>query len=315
MELADQYIYKVYKKRSFTTAAKELFISQPSLSAMVAKREKELGFKIFDRSISPLGLTAKGRIYVEMLLEIRDCEKHMQNRLKHFSEKSAKEFSIGCYISIGYSLLPSVLWEMQRRNPQLFIQFNTGSEGRPDLALFDALDENRIELMINYRYDENRYDATRLYDEKAIVAVRRNQVEVEALLPYAIDRREIIHGTYPKELEVEDLSLFQGLTFIYSKQLQDVLGDQYTLAQLSCARAFNLKLFNNLMKTGFGATIISDLQLRDDFFDSNDFLYFIPKAHVPYRTLYAIHKKGSKLSDYSKEFLSILTDVLSPSQA
>ena len=44
------YVYEVYKEMSFSKAARNLFISQPSLSAAVKKAEKQIGFPIFDRS-------------------------------------------------------------------------------------------------------------------------------------------------------------------------------------------------------------------------------------------------------------------------
>ena len=41
------YVYEVYKEMSFSKAARNLFISQPSLSAAVKKEEKQIGFHIF----------------------------------------------------------------------------------------------------------------------------------------------------------------------------------------------------------------------------------------------------------------------------
>lgn len=37
-----KYVYEVYKEKSFSKAAKKLFISQPALSNMVRKAEKEM---------------------------------------------------------------------------------------------------------------------------------------------------------------------------------------------------------------------------------------------------------------------------------
>ena len=45
-----EYIYEVYKEKSFSKAAAALFISQPSLSANVKRVENRIGYPIFDRS-------------------------------------------------------------------------------------------------------------------------------------------------------------------------------------------------------------------------------------------------------------------------
>lgn len=39
-----RYVYEVYKEMSFSKAARNLFISQPSLSAAVKKEEVQIGF-------------------------------------------------------------------------------------------------------------------------------------------------------------------------------------------------------------------------------------------------------------------------------
>ena len=40
-----EYVYEVYKERSFSKAAANLFISQPSLSANVKRIEKKIGYQ------------------------------------------------------------------------------------------------------------------------------------------------------------------------------------------------------------------------------------------------------------------------------
>ena len=59
-----EYVYQVYKDKSFSKAAANLFISQPSLSANVKRVEKKVGFPIFDRSTKPLSLTECGKEYI-----------------------------------------------------------------------------------------------------------------------------------------------------------------------------------------------------------------------------------------------------------
>ena len=44
------YIYTVYKQKSVSRAANELFISQPALSSAIKREEKRLGFEIFNRN-------------------------------------------------------------------------------------------------------------------------------------------------------------------------------------------------------------------------------------------------------------------------
>ena len=55
-----KYIVAVAEIGSITEAAKQLHISQPSLSAALKEAEKEVGFKVFTRSRSGIALTKEG---------------------------------------------------------------------------------------------------------------------------------------------------------------------------------------------------------------------------------------------------------------
>ena len=68
------YVYEIYKERSFSKAAQNLYISQPALSSAVSKYEKSLGFLIFDRSKNPLRLTSEGKIFLESIENIINIE-------------------------------------------------------------------------------------------------------------------------------------------------------------------------------------------------------------------------------------------------
>lgn len=73
------YVYEVYKEMSFSRAAKNLFISQPSLSAAVKREEAKIGVPIFDRSTSPIRLTELGQEYIRSVERIMDVENSFSN--------------------------------------------------------------------------------------------------------------------------------------------------------------------------------------------------------------------------------------------
>jgi len=52
-----KYVYEVYREKSFSKAAQNLYISQPSLSARIKQIEEQIGEPLFDRSTNPLQLT------------------------------------------------------------------------------------------------------------------------------------------------------------------------------------------------------------------------------------------------------------------
>ena len=85
-----KYIVAVAEIGSITEAAKQLHISQPSLSAALKEAEKEVGFKVFTRSRSGIALTKEG---VEFLGYARQVIQEMNRQgimvdLSHAAESS-----------------------------------------------------------------------------------------------------------------------------------------------------------------------------------------------------------------------------------
>ena len=90
-----KYVYEVYKEKSFTDAAKKLFISQPSLSAAVKKVEKELGVLLFDRGSFPVRLTDAGIAYIEAMEAILAIENNQTRKLNDLSQLKTGSLTIG----------------------------------------------------------------------------------------------------------------------------------------------------------------------------------------------------------------------------
>ena len=77
-----RYFCAIVKYGTFTRAANEEHVSQPSLSQQIIKLEDELGGKLFDRLPRNTRLTALGEIFLPralaVLQEIRDSKAEAQ---------------------------------------------------------------------------------------------------------------------------------------------------------------------------------------------------------------------------------------------
>ena len=74
-----KYVITVAEKGSITEAAKDLYISQPSLSGAVKEVEKEAGLMIFNRCRAGVALTTEGMEFlgyarqVVQQMELLEC--------------------------------------------------------------------------------------------------------------------------------------------------------------------------------------------------------------------------------------------------
>ena len=65
-----EYLESVYRLRSFTKAAKEQFVSQPSLSEAIMRLEEEMGAILIDRDMKPITFTPAGEVFMKYVHSI-----------------------------------------------------------------------------------------------------------------------------------------------------------------------------------------------------------------------------------------------------
>ena len=64
-----RYVVEIAEQKSFSKAARKLYLAQPSLSQSIRALEQELGTPLFDRTRSPLGLTYAGELFTKWAKE------------------------------------------------------------------------------------------------------------------------------------------------------------------------------------------------------------------------------------------------------
>ena len=110
MEIND-YIYEIYKEKSFSVAAKKLFVTQPALSSMVKKVEKSLGVALFDRSTSPITVTEAGKIYIKAIEEMRSLQKRLKEELNDVCELKTGTLIVSGENFVSSFIMPKVIME------------------------------------------------------------------------------------------------------------------------------------------------------------------------------------------------------------
>ena len=122
-----EYIYAVYRERSFSKAAQVLHTSQPWLSAKVKEVEQTLGAPLFDRSTSPLTVTPAGEYYVAQAEKIMQVEAEMDQYFEALRQASAGRLRIGSSMFFCTYVLPALLAGFQKDHPGVTLTFEEGA--------------------------------------------------------------------------------------------------------------------------------------------------------------------------------------------
>lgn len=129
------YVMALCQKRSFSKAAKSLYISQPALSKAISSLEKELGAVLFDRSTNDLQPTEACLFYLQCAKQIADTENSIHDYFNSLRNLEAGTLSIGTTSFYCCYSLPRSLQPFSRLHPGLQINLIEQTSNQQLLAM------------------------------------------------------------------------------------------------------------------------------------------------------------------------------------
>lgn len=306
-----RYVYEIYKERSFSKAAQNLYISQPSLSARIKKIEEKIGSPLFDRSTSPLRLTEVGEAYIKAAEEIFQIEQQMENYINDLNTLKSGHLSIGASNLFAAYALPPIITEFKQKFPDIHIQlteFNTDQ-------LDELLGNNTLDLVFdNNHYDNILYDKGLYNEECILLAVPRTFSINDNLKEYQLSPEDIQEHTYlTSECVPVPLNYFSETPFI----LLTSGNDTRTRGEKLCREAgFRPRIILELNQqstaymaaaTQMGATFISDI-LVSRLPSFENLVYYKLGGDTARRQVFFYYKKHKYKTRTMEEFMRMIHD-------
>lgn len=306
------YIYEVYKEQSFSKAAKNLYISQPSLSATVKRIEREIGNPVFDRSTTPVSLTPCGKKYIEAVERILEIQKDFKNYVDDFNELQTGSLSIGGSNLFSSYVLPPLITEFKNRFPNVEIRLIEESTSQ----LENLLLRGRLDFIVdNYYFSDDVFDRHLYCMEHLLLAVPKHLGINAELANYQLDIEQIISGEYLNDSVLPvPLERFQNEYFLLLKEENDTRERGIMLCQNS---GFKPKIFldldqqvtaYNITCAGLGISFISDT-LATSVQPHPNVVYYKLQGEGTGRNIYFYRKKGKYISRTMQEFLNIVKEI------
>lgn len=282
---------------SFSKAAKELFLTQPTVSAHISSLEKELNVRLFIRNTKEVNLSDDGRELYKYAKQIIDIQKKIEER---FSAK--KEVGKHC-ISIAASTFPA-----QYLLPKVLMRFN---EKYPEeqLKIVEA-DSTQV--------------VTKVVDHMVDVGFTGTVLEKKhcKYLPFYKDELVIVTPASVKycELQInksEDISWVINEAFIMreegsgtrkeaEKQLQNAgipIGELNVIASIE-----NQETIKKSVRQGMGISVMSRLAVEDEVESGKVLIFPIPGA-TEGRDINLVYNKNYELSRSAERFVKVVKEV------
>ncbi|MCG6951988.1 MAG: hydrogen peroxide-inducible genes activator [Betaproteobacteria bacterium] len=187
-----RYIVAVADACHFGRAAERCHVSQPSLSASIAKLEDELGIKLFERSRRGAKLTAAGEEVIAQARRALDEAARVKTVAQQGRNPLKGILRLGVIHTIAPYLLPDLVAALHRAAPEMPLDI----EENTTAALDGLLKAGTLDVVVlALPYEESGILTQALYDEPFKVIVPRG---------HPLARRKTISAD---ELDVADLLL------------------------------------------------------------------------------------------------------------
>ena len=308
-----KYVYEVYKERSFTKAAQNLYISQPSLSARIKKIEEIIGEPLFDRSTTPLQLTEVGKVYIEAAEEITQIEQRVENYINDLAGLKTGNLAVGASTLFAAYVVPSLITQFNQKFPDVHIQLIEGNTAE----LEEMLGSNALDFVIdNYHYDSILYNKELYCEENILLAVPKHFAVNEELGLYQLSYKNIKNKNYlSRKYPAVPLERFADLPFIMLTQGNDTR----TRGDRLCRNVGfkpNIVLEFNQQSTAYmasstqlGATFISDI-LVSQLPTFENLVYYKLDGEEAKRKVFFYYKTHKYKTRVMEEFIRMMHEQI-----
>jgi DNA-binding transcriptional LysR family regulator len=165
------YFLQIAHHVSFSKAAQNLHISQPTLSKVIQSMEEELGVTLFDRSTRRLLLTDDGGILLKFANSILSSLDDLHAALAEGKQFKKGSIKLGLPPVIGVSFFPSNIAKFRNLYPQVNIQIIEEGGKIVEQSLLDGkIDLGVVVLPVN----ENNFETLPLVERRLSLIVNSN---------------------------------------------------------------------------------------------------------------------------------------------
>lgn len=134
-----EYILAIAEHKNMTRAARQLYVSQSSLSQYLTKLEQELGTPLFFRAKNELALTPAGDLYVAAARQIIQIQKQLLHDISSLQNKG--QITVGVTSQFGLKVLSEIIPEFKKTYPEFSIEITeTNVPALTKLLLDEAID-------------------------------------------------------------------------------------------------------------------------------------------------------------------------------
>ncbi len=243
------YIVSVVDHGSFSKAARQLFLSQPSLSAYIHNLEHQLGFSFFESDKRTL--TPEGKLYVSYARQVIDLDQKLMLELNQLHRLNEHKIRLGITPGRSDQYLAALYDRFNRPDCLFDLEISVDTSN----ALIRKLHENVLDLiLLNHPQDSSGLISRKVYSEPLLLALHRSSPAVGVAYGVAGDKY--------RHLPVSALSGIRFITFPKGRSVRaifDCFCAKNDLSPNIVQESPSMRSACKLVSLNYGATFVFDI--------------------------------------------------------
>ncbi|MDL1969931.1 MAG: LysR family transcriptional regulator [Candidatus Desulfofervidaceae bacterium] len=279
---------RVYEYRSFSEAAKQTHLTQPSVSGYIASLEEELGTRLFDRKGRKVKPTQTGNLFYKYARRILSIKEEAENEINLFLGRKKGELKLGGSTIPGQYVLPKFLGKFKSFYPNVKISLRIGDTKH----VINMLLQDEIEIgVVGAKIPEAKLNFIPFARDELVLAIptnyfleKKEKISLDTLKSLPFILREIGSGT---RITIERFLAEKGID----------INQMNVIAELGSTEAVRQAVI-----AGMGVSILSKRALEVEL--KAGLIKILPLNNISlWRDFYLVYPKQKTLSPFTQAFL------------
>ncbi len=282
---------------SFSKAAKELFLTQPTISSHISSLERELNARLFVRNTKEVSLSEDGIKLYKYAKQMLDLQREIEVTFGMDEEGESHAVTIAASTIPAQYLLPEVLTRFSERYPQEQIRIQETDSSKVVMQIVD----HRVDIGFTGTVLEKKHCKYIPFykDELVIITpntskyqelVQGNKEDISWIKKEHVIMREEGSGTRKEaELQLKGAGVkFAGLDIIASIENQETI--------------------KKSVRQGMGISILSKLATADEVANGEILAFPIPNSDEG-RDINLVYNKNYQMTRSAERFIKVVKEV------
>ena len=274
---------------SFTAAAAQCCVTQPTLSNGIAQLENEWGERLFVRTTRQVALTPFGAHVLPYINEVLSAQTSLVHQTQAFLKPDKRLIRIGTSPLVSAKLLGLMIEPFRQRNPDVDVVLREMNM----TDLYRMLDDGLLDFVFGVANVHKAAWATTFLYEEPLIYIPQGALWPSGLPPHSVQLKDIANETYVMVPDACGLSRATRALFrSHRRKLQEYSGEamSYQVLQEWAALGIGSAILpkSKVAASGQASSAIADKTGRDVTI-SFEATWRRAEPHAPHLLAFATH--------------------------